>query len=1603
MTSDGKPDAVTLPAALMPVDERAPIPSAADKPRNEQRTTTPRDDMEQRSETISASKAALLKRLLNQEPREIQCIPRYSRGNESGARGVPMSAAQQRLWFIDQLGGGIRAAYHIPLSLRLKGTLDQRALQAALDSLVARHETLRTSFVSEKGVPHQVIASNGLFALTLVDLTGDNANGRLAAIAHHQREESAALFELSTGPLIRGRLLRLTADDHVLLITMHHIISDGWSIGILIREMVTCYAAHREGRSDPLAPLPIHYADYAQWLPESLQQDNRQRQLNYWCSRLAGAPVQLELPTDRPRNALQSYRGGSVAVVLDTRLSADLNAFAQRQGMTLFMVLYAGWSVLLARLSGQDDVVIGTPVANRPRVELEGLIGLFVNTLALRIAVASDAQVGTLLAEVKQTVLGAYDHQDVPFEQVVEALQPERSLGRNPVFQVMFALQNAAGDEPRWPGLSMTIDEDVSTSSPFDMLLSLSEQGGEIVGSVDYAVDLFDRATVEHWIACFPVLLRNMIGDSRTLVGELPMLTADERHRVIDQFNATDEPYAVQVLIHQLFEARVRLAPEVRAVVCEEHSLSYAELNRRANRLARYLRDHGVGPEQRVGICVERGIDMIVGVLAILKAGGAYVPLDPAYPVDRLAYMLDDSQPALVLSHGDARTALDLAVRGLPHPVAVVDLTADAAAWAAQPSDDLNPAEIGLTSRHLAYVIYTSGSTGRPKGIAVEHSPVINLIDWVNRTFGVSTDDTLLFVTSICFDLSVYDMFGMLAAGGTIWVARETLINDPQRLADVVLRGDITFWDSAPAALQLVAPYLTKSPADCSRLRLVFNSGDWIALSLPSAIAAAFPAARFISLGGATEATVWSNWYEVTAVDPAWRSIPYGRPIPNARYYILDAARQPVPRGVAGDLYIAGVCLARGYTSEALTRERFTASPFVEGERLYRTGDRARYFADGNIEFLGRSDFQVKIRGFRIELGEIEAQLLDHPGVRDAVALAREDAPGDQRLVAYYTVEATADGAAVSAGRLQEHLAGRLASYMVPAAYVRLEALPITANGKLDRRALPAPQVDAYDGEAYAPPQGPVEAGLATVWNNLLKLERVGRDDNFFKLGGHSLLGMQLIGQVRARFAVDLPVVAIFRSPTIRAMAAVVQSLQATDDSTGRSLDVETGPRAPGELVPLGFSQRYRWNVMLPEERRLRQLIRATQLHGPLDIDLIRQSVAHVVRRHEALRTRIVAGDDAPMQVIDEPGSYQLEVHDLRAFAEPARAHEVQRKIDNLVLTPIDPAKGPLFGAVLLHLEEEEHILVVAMHLLIADGFSMNILMRDVLTAYSQLVKAGVVEQAVPAMQLAKHAVLQHASLSSWRERHLGYWHDYLANSERLRFPLARLSTPPEPYGGATVPLHIDAERTKRLREWCRVQQTTLVMGMFTVYAAVVLRWCGSSDAVIRYQTNGRTDPRLEDAIGVFASVLNLRIQMRAEDSFADLLERITQTYCSAAEHADHSYIDAQLPRAPFTYNSTFNWVPMGEKQRVSALASAGSGIESSLMSFDSPSQTMSDTDDEPLILLSDIEDGIGGDIYFSRSRLPKHVMERFVENIVAFVDAVTHRPDMPIGNIALL
>ncbi len=1035
------------------------------------------------------------------------------------ATALPLSFAQQRLWFLDRFQPG-SAAYNIAASVRLEGALNGAALERSLSEIVARHEALRTRFVEAGGQPAQRFDPPSAWHLARIDLRELCCGARQSELARLAGGDAARSFDLQRGPVFRATLVDLGEGEAALLLTMHHIVSDGWSMGVLLRELGALYAAFAAGEPSPLAELPVQYADYAVWQRAMLQGEALERQLAYWRDRLAGA-LPLDLPTDRPRPAMPSFRGGRVPVALGPELSSRLCRLARREGCTPFMMLLAGFAALLARYSGQEEVSVGTPVANRGRREIESLIGFFVNTLVLRGDLAGDPAGLELLRRSRETALGAYAHQEVPFEKLVEELRPERDLGRTPLVQVLLALQNVPMPALELGDVRLTLTEPAAASVKFDLTLALAEVSGGIAGSLEYAAELFDAATALRMAGHLTLLLDGLVAAPGRRLSELPLLTPEERRQVLVEWTRTEAPPSGTV--QGLFEAQVARTPEATAVVWREERLTYAELNRRANRVAHGLRALGVGPETRVAVCMERTPELLSALLGVLKAGGAYVPLDPAYPAERLRYMTEDSRAAMVL-------------------------TREEMAKLAGPESDPEPwAQPG----NLAYVIYTSGSTGRPKGVAIEHRSASALAHWSREVFTAGELAGVLASTSVCFDLSVFELFVPLAWGGAVLLAEDVL-----ELPRLPAAGEVRLVNTVPSAMMELA----RQGAIPLSVRTVNLAGEPLPRPLVDRLYEQ-GVGRVVNLYGPSEDTTYSTLAVPARGDSRPPAI--GRPISGTRAYLLDRSLNPVPVGVPGELLLGGAGLARGYLGRPeLTAEKLVPDPFTgePGGRLYRTGDLVRYRPDGEIDFLGRIDHQVKVRGFRIELGEIEAALLRHPQVRDAAALVREDRPGDRRIVAFVA------GDQPQLAELRGFLGSQLPAYMVPSAVIPLAVLPLTANGKVDRRALARlrPKGLAAPDE-HVPPSTPLEHAQAAIWAEILGCGTIGIHDNFFGLGGHSLLATQLVARYRDDFQVEIPLRTLFEAPTIAALGRVLE--------TARERPPET---AAGPVIAKASRERYR-------------------------------------------------------------------------------------------------------------------------------------------------------------------------------------------------------------------------------------------------------------------------------------------------------------------------------------------------------------------------------------------------------------------------------------------
>ncbi len=1040
---------------------------------------------------------------------------------------LPLSFAQQRLWFLDQLAPG-SASYNIPSAMRISGKLNVEAFEKSLREIVRRHESLRTTFADKQGTPVQIVSDDVDFQLKQTDLSSLPEAEREQEVMRRAREDAVAVFDLAKGPLFRTHLIKLADEEYAFIFCMHHIISDGWSVGVLINETIQLYLAFSNDQPSPLPELELQYADFAAWQRKWLSGQVLQQQIDYWKEQLADAPPLLELPTDRPRPAMQTFNVAKEPLHFPAELSTAVRKLSRKLGVTPFMTLLAAFQALLHRYSGQDQVLVGSPIANRTKSEIEKLIGFFVNTLVLKADFSDNPTFEDLLLQVRETALGAFAHQDLPFEKLVEELHPERDMSHSPLFQVAFILQNAPmRDIVDLPDLKMQALESPDTTAKFDLTLTMIEAGDEFIGDMEYNTDLFDRETIVRMLDHLRLIVQQMTGDPEASVGALPLLTEKEKQQILYDWNRTEHPFPADKCVHQRFEDFVNSQPDAPALVYQERAgesareLSYAALNERANKLAHYLINKGVRPESIVGICMERSLDMAVSMLAILKAGGAYVPIDPGYPDDRIRYMIEDSALTVLLTQEGLRPRL------AEHSAILMAVDAGWAEIEKQPA--YNPA-VSMHPDNLAYVIYTSGSTGKPKGTLLRHRGACNLAAAQKSAFDIKPGSRILQFASLSFDAATWEfVMAMLNGAALVLTGAETIASGEQ-LTEVLAAQKVTTVTLPPSVL---AVWPKKELPD---LRTIITAGE----AVSGELAAEWGEGRqFVNAYGPTESTVCASMHECRGVYP--QGPPIGKPIANFELYIVDRYMQPVPVGAAGELCIGGVGLARGYHNLSdLTAEKFIPNPFSSkpGERLYRTGDLVRYLPDGNIEFLGRIDFQVKVRGFRIELGEIEAVLSRHEQVKDLTVIVREDAPGDKRLAAYIV---PADGVEPDVNRLRGYMRERLPDYMIPSAFVLLEALPLTPNGKVDRKALPKPEISRHDLSAeYIAPRNETEEKVAAIVSELLNVEKVGVNDNFFELGGHSLLATQFLSRLKTVFQVELPLRILFERPTTADIAEEV-------------------------------------------------------------------------------------------------------------------------------------------------------------------------------------------------------------------------------------------------------------------------------------------------------------------------------------------------------------------------------------------------------------------------------------------------------------------------------
>jgi amino acid adenylation domain-containing protein len=1411
------------------------------------------------------------------------------------------SFAQERFWFVDQVMGS-SAAYNIPIGLRLRGDLRIEILERALSEIVRRHEILRTHFAVDDYRPVQMVEPARALTLPVVEVSGSGEEEREQAAQRLVDEQTQLPFELTRGPLFRAHLLRLDARDHVLHLVFNHLVFDGMSKGVLYRELAVLYNAFAAGGSSPLPELGVQFADFAEWQRSWLQGELLERELAHWKESLAGIPEALELPADRPRPAAPSIRGAWSRCTVPASTVAALQSVARREGATFYMALLAAFDVLLQRYSGQSDIVLGMPVDGRDRPELEDAIGVFVDTVVLRVDLSGNVTFRELLERVRGRTLDAIAHQRLPFEQLVRALEPDRQLGRHPLYQVMLTLVPAEAP-PELDGLETEEIGAERASSPIDLTVFLEERGSAYEAIWEYSTDLFEPETIGRMQSHFLRLLDAVAAEPDRPVDELEMLTETERQEALAGAGGSAVEYPVACL-HELFEARAAARPDAPAVSYEGDTLSYRELDERANRLARHLRELGVGPETLVAVCLERSLELVVAILAVLKAGGAYVPIDPDYPAERLAFVLSDSEPRVLL------TQERVLGRFPDHDVAVVCVDRDAGDVDRQSSARLEPL---ARPEDLAYVIYTSGSTGKPKGVEVEHRHVARLLSSSEEWFGFGPLDTWLLFHSYAFDFSVWELWGALAYGGRLVVAPLWTTRSPDALASLLVEERVTVLNATPTLFVSAQEELVRA-GESLALRLVVFGGEALR---PSSLRPWFArfgtdGPRLVNMYGITETTVHVTYRPLVADDFDEDTSPIGRPLPDLQVYLLDAHLNPVPPGVAGELFVGGAGVARGYLNRPeLTAERFLPNPFGRG-RLYRSGDSARYRDDGELEFLGRIDDQVKIRGFRIELGEIQAALADHAAVAECAVVPFTDVNGETRLAAYVVPAAETAGTVrrilglqseggLSAdelgdlssveqlrGELRAKLEDRLPAFMVPSSLTLLVALPLTVNGKLDRKALPAPAWEEQASTAFIAPSTPTEIAVAEIWCEVLGVERVGRDDNFFHLGGHSLLAARVATQVRERFDMDISVRALFEHSTL---ALFAEHVGAARGEAGQEADADTSEELP--TYPPSFSQQQLLVIdeLAPEIATYNGAF-AVRIAGELALDELEDALSDVVARHEALRTVFRWGPEGPAQIVLDNRQPALPVVDLTAFPAAKVDAELQRLVGEELRRPFDLGADLMLRTTVFRLAGDEHVLLVVTHHIASDGWSVGVFCRDLSELYDARRSQRPPQLPELPLQFRDFVHWQRGRLSGARlERERDHWRGRLVGAPTvLQLPTDRPRPSRQAFDGASLPVTLPRNVAEDVIRLCRDTGTTPYMLLLSVFGLLLYRLTGQDDILVGGPFANRSRTEFDHLVGFFANTLVLRVRLGGNPPFTELLERVGDTVLDALDHQEFPF-----------------------------------------------------------------------------------------------------------------
>ncbi len=1490
---------------------------------------------------------------------------------------IPLSFSQERLWFIDQLEGSVQ--YHIPAILRLKGQLNAEVLSYAFQQIINRHEILRTVMCEDEGQGYQYINDKDQWKLNSID--GSSYKEDAKGLNEHIRHLVNRRFDLTKDHMLRADLLRLSDEEYVLVITLHHIASDGWSASIIVKEIVELCNAFITGREAQLINLPLQYADFAIWQRSYLQGDVLLKKLSFWRENLQGVEP-LELPTDFARPIIQSTKGAFTRFYIDNEIAEGVKQLSQKEGTSLFMTLLAVFKVLLFRYSGQHDICVGTPIAGRQQQELEGLIGFFVNTLALRTELSDSISFKELLQQIRSNTLKAYEHQEVPFEKVVEAVVKERELSRSPLFQVMFILQNTPSvDEFRLGDIELIHEATDHDTSKFELTFSITESPNGLNGAVEYCSDLFCAETIQKMIAHFKTLLNAVFKTPSKKIAMLPMVSQAEEQQLLIQFNNTDIVYPKEKSITRLFEEQVIKTPGVTAVVFEKEEINYQELNERSNQLAHYLRSKGIRANTLVPVCIERSIEMIISVIAILKAGAAYVPVDPDYPLERITYMIEDIQAQLIIS-GKA-SKINIIDNG---NFQILEIDSHWNEIAQYPKN--NP-ESNYLPDHLAYMLYTSGSTGRPKGVKMPGGALVNLLTWQEKQFTVKKRRVIQFA-SLNFDVSFQEIFSTLCFGSALYLINAARRKDMAELLNDIVNYKITHLFAPYIVLKNLAGQVSSVSEISFWLEEVITAGEQLKITRDIEEMLRKHAGRVVNQYGPTEAHVVSS-FSMNSGDTFPAVPPIGKPIDNTRLYILNTSRQLVPAGVAGELYIGGVQVAQGYLNQPeQTAEKFIKDFFnvSRDATLYKTGDIARWLPDGNIEYLGRVDDQVKIRGYRIELGEIESVLMESDLVHQAVVLAKNDVNNNKRLVSYIVPEGE-----FRKDEIISHAKSNLPDYMVPSLWMEMEKLPVTRNGKIDRKALPNPDASELVGNAFVPPRNKLENALAEIWMRLLGIEKVGIHDNFFELGGHSLLATRVVSAIRKQLEVELAIKDLFVHPNIAELALRLK------DQAKALLQPEIKPQVRPEYIPLSFSQERLWFLDRMEGTLQYHLPAVLKLKGNLNRDALANAFRQIINRHEVLRTVIREIDGEGYQHIKEQNNSELIFLDGYGYNHDVDA--LTKNIQQLINTPFDLSKDDMIRAHLIELGEDNYVLVVTTHHIASDGWSISVLVNEVVEFYNAYENSRSPNLEPLAIQYADFAIWQREYLKGdILNKKMSFWKNKLHGVPPLELPLDYPRPATQSTRGTVAGFNIHKELTGKLNTLSRKEGATMFMTLLSAFNVLLYRYSGQEDICVGTPIAGRSQQEVESLMGFFINSLALRSDLSKNISFKELLQQVKDTTLGAYEHQDVPFEkvveavvkDRDIRRSPlFQVMFMFQNTPDVPALKLGDVELSREKSEHKTSKF------------ELTFTLTENADGLNGSVEYCTDLYSEQTIQRMIGHFKELLSSIVSAPEEAINNLTVL